>query len=232
MRGIFTHTNNIYDSELFGPTGREFLSELSLSDADQTIIEPYLSVIDAYTEHIERVEKKIERKILGSPAIAGLLAILAVGQYTAAVIVAKVGKVERFDKDKQLVSYAGLDLVVRQSGGKKVRGSISKEGSTPLHWTLVQCANISVRCGEYFGNFYTRLKERKSHQIAIVATARKILVSIFYIITRKEPYNPPEVKRSGKLLRHRSASRLHSHCYRNHESLVYWVTNQSRITVV
>jgi hypothetical protein len=43
------------------------------------------------------------------------------------------------------------------------------------------------------GNFYTRLKSRKNHQIAIVATARKLLVSMFHMLTRKEPYNPPEV---------------------------------------
>jgi hypothetical protein len=50
-----------------------------------------------------------------------------------------------------------------------------------------------VRCDEYLGNFYTRLKGRKNHQIAIVATARKMLVSIFYMLRRKEAYDPPEV---------------------------------------
>ncbi|RDZ90654.1 IS110 family transposase, partial [Haloferax sp. Atlit-6N] len=43
------------------------------------------------------------------------------------------------------------------------------------------------------GNFYTRLEQRKNHQIAIVATARKMLVSIFHMLTRKEPYDPPGV---------------------------------------
>ena len=166
---------------------------LSLSDADRAILEAHLSVIDAYDEQIEKIEEKIERKVLESPAAQRLLTIPGVGQYTAAVIVAEVGEVERFDEDKQLVSYAGLDPVVHQSGDKEVRGSISKEGSAPLRWALVQCASIAVRCDEYLGNFYTRLKQRKNHQIAIVATARKMLVSIFHMLTRKEPYDPPGV---------------------------------------
>uniref|UniRef100_UPI00373FCB85 transposase n=1 Tax=Haloarcula japonica TaxID=29282 RepID=UPI00373FCB85 len=116
-----------------------------------------------------------------------------VGQYTVAVIVAEVGEINRFDEDKELVSYAGLDPTVHQSGHKEIRGGISKEGSAPLHWALVQCANITVRCDEPLGNFYTRLKERKNHQIAIVAAARKMLVSIFHVLTRKEAYDPPEV---------------------------------------
>ena len=193
VRAVLTRTDNTYDRELFGPNGREFLAELSLSDTDRAILEAHLSVIDAYDEQIERLEEKIERKVLESPAAQRLLSIPGVGQYTAAVIVAEIGEIDRFDEDKQLVSYAGLDPVVHQSGDKEVRGSISKEGSAPLRWALVQCANIAVRCDEYLGNFYTRLKQRKNHQIAIVATARKMLVSIFHMLTRQEPYDPPGV---------------------------------------
>ena len=150
-------------------------------------------MIDEYDKQIKVIEEKVQQRVLESPAAQRLLTIPGVGQYTAAVIVAEVGEIDRFDTDKQLVSYAGLDPMVHQSGDKEVRGSISKEGPAPLRWALVQCANIAVRCEDYFGNFYTRLKERKNHQIAIVATARKILVSIFHMLTRKEPYDPPEV---------------------------------------
>ncbi|AZH24754.1 IS110 family RNA-guided transposase [Haloplanus aerogenes] len=193
VRAVLTRTDNTYDSELFGPTGREFLAELSLSDVDRAILEAHLSIIDEYDQQIERLEEKVERRVLESPAAQRLLTIPGVGQYTAAVIAAEVGEIERFDEDKQLVSYAGLDPVIHQSGDKEIRGSISKEGSAPLRWALVQCANIAVRCDEYLGNFYTRLKQRKNHQIAIVATARKMLVSIFHMLTRKEPYDPPGV---------------------------------------
>jgi transposase len=193
VRAVLTRTNNTYDSELFGPTGREFLAELSLSEIDRTIVEAHLSIIDEYDKQIERLEEQIERRVLESPAAQQLLTIPGVGQYTAAVIVAEVGEIGRFDEDKQLVSYAGLDPVVHQSGDKEIRGSISKEGSAPLRWALVQCASIAVRCDEYLGNFYTRLKQRKNHQTAIVATARKMLVSIFHMLTRKEPYDPPGV---------------------------------------
>ncbi len=131
--------------------------------------------------------------MLESAAAHRLLSIPGVGQFTAAVVVAEIGEIERFDSDKELVSCAGLDPVVHQSGEKEIHGSISKEGSAPLRWTIVQAAHTAVRCDDYFGNFYTRLKRRNNHQIAIVATARKMLVSIYYMLTRKEMYNPPEV---------------------------------------
>ena len=193
VRAVLKRTDNAYYSELFGPTGREFLTELSLSDADRTIVEAHLSVIDEYNEQIDVLEDLIEQKVLESPAAQRLLSIPGVGQSTAALIVAEIGEIGRFDRHEELVSYAGLDPQVHQSGETEVHGSISKEGSAPLRWALVQCAHVSVQYDDYLGNFYTRLKQRKNKQIAIVATARKLLVSIFYMLKRKEPYDPPEV---------------------------------------
>ena len=177
IKAVLKRTDNTYDSELFGPTGREFPAEPSLSEADRTIVEPHLSVIDEYDAQIKRLEDQIEQKVLESPAAQRLLTIPGVDQSTAALLVAEIGEINRFDRHGEIVSYAGLDPQVHQSGETEIHGSINKEGSAPLRWTLVQCANIAVRCDEYLGKFYTRLKQRKNHQIAIVATARKMLVS-------------------------------------------------------
>jgi len=49
---------------------------------------------------------------------ARLLTIPGIGQSTAAVVVAEVGNIDRFDSDNALVSHAGLDPVVHQSGEK------------------------------------------------------------------------------------------------------------------
>jgi transposase len=192
IRAVLKRTNNIYDSELFGPTGREFRQELSLSKPDRTIIEAHLAVIDALDEQIAVLEEQIEQRVLESPAAQLLLTIPGVGQTTAAVIVAELGEIERFDTDKEVVSYAGLDPMVHQSGETELHGSISKQGPGAVRWALVQAARVAVRCEEYFGSFYTRLKRKKNDQIAIVATARKMLVSMFYMLKRNESFDPPE----------------------------------------
>jgi transposase len=193
VRAVLKRTNNSYDSELFGPTGREFLAELSVSEPDRSIIEAHLSVIEELDEQIDVLAEKIERRVLESPAAQLLLTIPGVGQTTAAVIVAELGEIERFESHEEVVSYAGLDPTVHQSGETEIHGSISKEGPGALRWALVQSAWTAVGCEEYFGNFYTRLKRKKNDQIAIVATARKMLVSVFYMLKRNEPFDPPGV---------------------------------------
>lgn len=48
-----------------------------------------------------------------------------------------------------------------------------------------------VKYDSYLGNFYTRLKDCKNNQKALAATAWKLLVSCYAMLTKKEAYNPP-----------------------------------------
>jgi len=47
----------------------------------------------------------------------------------------------------------------------------------------------------YLSQFYwwLRNKRNKPHKVAIVATARKLLVALFNMLRKNEPYDPPEV---------------------------------------
>ncbi|MFA9427881.1 transposase [Natronorubrum sp. A-ect3] len=83
-------------------------------------------MIDELDKQVEVLEGRIEDRVLESPAAQLLLTIPGVGQTKAAVIVAELGEIERFDTHKEVVSYAGLDPVVHQSGETEIHGSISK----------------------------------------------------------------------------------------------------------
>ena len=85
--------------------------------------------------------------------------------------------------------------MIRESGDSRIEGSISKRGSGRVRWLLVQAANTAVHTSndEYLSRFYDRLISRKSSQKAIVAAARKMLVSIYHILDRREVYDPPGV---------------------------------------
>jgi len=94
------------------------------------------------------------------------------------------------------VSYAGLDPSVRESADSRTEGSISKQGNKYLRTAVVQGAWRAVHNGQdaYLGKFYYRLREQKNkpEKVARVATGRKLLVSIFHMLSREEVYDPPE----------------------------------------
>ena len=123
------------------------------------------------------------------------MTIPGMSYYSALMIYAELGDINRFDGDKEVLSYVGLNPVIRESGDSRFEGGISKRGSGRVRWMLVQCAQVAVHnCDdEYLSRFYERIADRKNSQKAIVATARKLLVSMHYMFDRKEVYDPPGV---------------------------------------
>jgi len=187
-----------YDWDPFSEEGREILAgeDLAFDDVNRVLLDSFLRLIDELTTQIKHVERVIEEIAASLPETQLLMSIPGVSFYSSLLITAELGEIERFDEASQAVSYAGLDPVVRESGDSRTEGGISKRGSRDLRWILVQCANVAVNRSHdpYLGRFYGRLKRRKNHQIAIVATARKLLVSIFYMLQRKEVYAPPGIE--------------------------------------
>ena len=130
------------------------------------------------------------------------MSVPGISSFSGLTVHTEIGEVEWFDKANEVMSYAGLDPVVRESPDSRTEGSISKRGNEYLRWILVQCANTAVHnCKDpYLSEFYWRLREAKNkpHKVAIVATARKLLVSIYHMLTRKEVYDPQAWVREGR----------------------------------
>jgi transposase len=175
--------------------GREFLDGLSLPAPWDGLLSSYLSVIDTLTEEIDQLDERIEERAEGHRETQLLMTIPGISHYSALVIYAEIGEIDRFDRAKEVVRYVGLNPVIRESGDSRFEGSISKKGSGKVRWVLVQAVHSAVHTvgDEYLGRFYHRIERRKNKQKAAVATARKLLVSIYHMLDRGEVYDPPGV---------------------------------------
>jgi hypothetical protein len=103
--------------------------------------------------------------------------------------IAAVGDVGRFPDRRKLTGYLGLDPRVRQSGvGPASHGRISKQGSSRARHALVEASWSTVRQPGPIAGFYSRIKARRGHQVAIVAAARKLACLFWCLLTREEDY--------------------------------------------
>ena len=109
--------------------GRDFLRELSLPTPWDTLLESYLELIETLTDEIQNLEETIEERAGSLTETQLFMTIPGVSYYTALTIYAELGDIERFDGDKEVVSYVGLNPVIRESGDSWIGGSISKRGS-------------------------------------------------------------------------------------------------------
>jgi transposase len=109
-------------------------------------------------------------------------------------ILAAIGDIERFPSPAQLVGYAGLGARVHASGDSCRTGKISKQGRRELRTALVNSAWVAVRFSDHWRQQFDRLATRIGKQKAITATARKLLVVIWHVLTKKEADHQADVQ--------------------------------------
>lgn len=174
-------------SDLFGKQGLKFLREFKLSEADGVILSSELSHLEFLNAELEKITKHIA-SVAVSEDLRLLMSIPGVDFYSALLILAEMGSIQRFSSAKKLCSYSGLVPSVHSSGSTLRYGRITKQGSRYLRWILVQVAHVAVRQEGKLQDFYYRLAKRKGKKVAIVACARKLLTWIYHMLRNKRPY--------------------------------------------
>lgn len=113
---------------------------------------------------------------------------------SAMIILSEIGTdMTVWENDKELISWAGLCPENNESAHKKKSVRVSKAGQY-LKPILVQCALAAIKSTKepYFKVKYHRIKKRRGHKKAIIATARKLLISIYHMILTGEIFNPSD----------------------------------------
>jgi transposase len=175
--------------DLFGVAGRRWLEGLELPDEERETVDSALRQIDFLESELEEAERVIANDALASVEIRRLMSVPGVNVITAATFMAAIGEVSRFRSPRQLVGYLGLDPRVRQSGpGPAKHGRISKQGSAPARYALVEAAWSVVRQPGPLRAFYERIRTRRGHQVAVVAAARKLACLFWCLLTREQDY--------------------------------------------
>lgn len=122
-------------------------------------------------------------------AVGLLSTIPGIDRRTAEIILAEIGlDMKQFPTADDLASWAGFAPGNHQSGGKRYSGRTTK-GNRPIGAALNQAAWAASRTkGTYLKARYHRLAARRGKKRAIVAIGRSILVSIWYMLSRQQPY--------------------------------------------
>ncbi len=189
-------------SDLFGAKGRRWLGSLELPVEESETMQECLRHIDFLDSEIAAVERLIALEALRSAEIKRLMSVSGVNVICAATFMAAVGEIGRFRTQRQLIGYLGLDPKVRQSGSAPAKsGRISKQGSASARWALVEAAWSVVRQPGPQHAFYQRVRARRGHGIAVVASARKLACLFWFLLTHGEDYAHQQPSLTAKELR-------------------------------
>lgn len=151
--------------------------------------------IEFYDNQVEEIESEIEEIVKSDEDLCKRLSyvqsIKGVALLTAVTIVSETNGFETFNNIKQVVSYAGLDVKIRESGKWKGKSKISKCGNKYIRKSLYFPALTKIRCDKKTGEFYERLSKKKGiNMVASVAVQRKLLALIYTLWKKQEMFDP------------------------------------------
>jgi transposase len=169
-------------SDLFGQRGRQWLAKVKLPDKARETVRVCSRMIDSYTQEIEQQNRQLSIEAKQDGRARWLLTIPGIGVYSAMLLLAEIGDIERFPDKQALCNYAGLTPRVRESAGKAARGGITRQGSPWLRWIMVEAAQVATRSSPAVQRYYERLRKRKHSHVARVALARKLLVAVYAML--------------------------------------------------
>jgi len=121
-------TQNEID-DIFTQKGISFLESLDLPMCDRFEIDQYIALLRHLSLKISETQERITEMASDDQYARLILTHPGINYYSALMIAAEIGDIRRFDSTRKIISFAGLNPSVYQSGEKCYTGKISKQGS-------------------------------------------------------------------------------------------------------
>lgn len=163
------------------------------SQAVLDAIESHITFLD---EQIAELEQQIRDLFDQHPDLRRqrdlLTSIPGIGDTTAAIFLAEVTDVHRFETAKQLAAYAGLSPHRHESGSSiHRRGRLSKIGNVRFRTAFYMPALAAMRFNPVIKTFVTRLEGNGKNRMTIVGAVMRKLVHLAYgILKHQQPFAP------------------------------------------
>ena len=107
-----------------------------------------------------------------------------VGEITAWVLRAEIGRFDRFGNGKSLSRFCGLSPRNASSGARQADAGLIKAGSTLLRATLIELAHRLARWQPRWAQFKQRLRAAgKPGSVASAAVANRWVRGLYYRMT-------------------------------------------------
>ena len=156
-------------------------------------LQTLISLYNEIDSKINSIDKQISTivKELNPPT----LSIPGIGELTTAVIISEYGDFNKFSNADKLLSFAGLEPGIYQSGTISSNGKMVKRGSGYLRYSLMNIANIVIKYNPTFYDFYLKKRsEGKNHRVALSHVCKKLLRVIYKLETQNILFDPSLLK--------------------------------------
>lgn len=162
---------------------------ISRKDVRCEQVKDYAKRIAELKEKKKQLVKEMVELSTGRKEYQILISFPGIGEVTAVRIIGELGDISRFQNNKQLNAYVGIDMMRYQSGTIFYKDKINKRGNKSLRkilYFMVQTMiTLRKKTKNHLVDYYDKLKtqpQRKPHKVAIIACMNKFLKVAFHLI--------------------------------------------------
>ena len=186
----------------FAKTNNGWWQALSLGKLEKMNLQSDQETLQFAEQQEARIQKEMTGIAAENEEMGRLLHITGFGVITAMTVYAAIGNIGRFAEPKKLVGYAGLGTRVHDSGLTMRTGKITKAGRRDLRVALVEAAHVAANSHPHWKAELARLQPRLGYNKAIVAIARKLLITVWHVLACKVADRFAEEEKVSKKMLH------------------------------
>lgn len=193
---LLRHGMDVPFTDAFCKSAIRYMQTIDLPDCDRLELDQYIEILQMMETKKDETTEVIEELGSDDPSIRLVMTMPGMGHYNATTFVGEVGDIRRFDSMDKLASFAGLVPRVHQSGEVTRFGRITKQGSTNLRWVMIQAANVAVQHDKTLKKMYDRLAQKKGHNKAVVAVARRMVTLLYTMLKHNLEYHALQIHKA------------------------------------
>jgi transposase len=173
----------------------------SIDDLWRGRLHTELQLLESLNRQIEQVDDKLDTVGASDDRVRLLRTVPGVGPRLAETVVAHLDDPHRFKSARHVASYAGLVPKQFESGTIKRSCRITRRGPALLRSMLVEVAWMVYMRNDWAKQFVKRISRGVASRknIAIVALARKLLVTLWAMLRDNTRWREPKVARESSL---------------------------------
>lgn len=175
-------------SDLFGKAGRKFLTEVQVPAVFKMEIDGYLELLDDTIAKIDIANKEIQRLCEITDNAKLLISIPGISYFSALLLDSEIADIKRFKSVKGFICYGGFASSTRQSADNVYQGKIIKASNKYIRYVLIESIKHIIKKDPKMYGFYNKIRAKKGAKKARVATARKLLTAIYYMLKNHQQY--------------------------------------------
>ena len=166
-----------------------------MENASKEVRKSYEKLLDTIDKQLEKNEKAIAAKVAQDKELEARIKRISspkgIRTGTVTCIVAETQGFYLINNRKQLTSFAGLDVVARQSGKDDPKHKISKKGNAYIRAALYMPALSAAHCNRQMSETYLNIcrKHPDTKMIGVTAIMRKMLLLVYSLWKSGEEYD-------------------------------------------